>query len=459
MMSIATLRARGRRAGLLAALFWLAASGPGGALAGVFDPETFVLENGMPVVVIPNHRAPVVSHMVWYKAGAADEPRGKSGVAHFLEHLMFKGTEAVPNGQFSKIVARNGGRENAFTAWDYTGYFQNVAKDRLELVMKLEADRMVNLRLDNDDVLTERDVILEERRTRIDNGPAAQLREQTNAALFMNHPYGRPVIGWRHEIEALSREDALDWYRTYYAPNNAILVIAGDVTAAEIRPLAEKYYGAIPARQVPERVRPGEPVHHAPRQVTLESPQVQQPSWTRTYLAPSYRSGASEHVYALQVLAEILGGGATSRLYRGLVVDQGIAAAARAYYDPAAIDLSDFGFYLSPRPGGDAEDDLRTLEEALQALLADLLANGVTAQEVERAKQRLQAEAVYARDSLQAGARVLGASLASGRAVAEVEAWPELIGEVTVAQVNAAARAVFVPARSVTGLLLPKPTG
>ena len=335
------------------ALVCLAAAWPGGEVrAGVFDPQTFTLENGMQVVVIPNHRAPVVSHMVWYRAGAADEPPGKSGVAHFLEHLMFKGTEAVPDGEFAKTVARNGGQSNAFTSWDYTGYYQNVATERLELVMRLEADRMINLRLTEADALTERDVILEERRSRTDNNPGALLREQITATLYMNHPYGVPIIGWAHEAGALTRADALDWYRRYYAPNNAILVVAGDVTVEQIRPLAEAHYGVIPRRPVPPRARPVEPTHHAPRQVNLESPRVRQPSWTRNYLAPSYTRGASEHAYPLEVLTEILGGGTTSRLYRALVVDQGLAASAGVSYGPGSVDLSALAVYLSPRPVG-----------------------------------------------------------------------------------------------------------
>ena len=445
---------------MVLAFVCLAAAWPGGEVrAGVFDPQTFTLDNGMQVVVIPNHRAPVVSHMVWYRAGAADEPPGKSGVAHFLEHLMFKGTEAVPAGEFAKTVARNGGRSNAFTSWDYTGYFQNVAKDRLELVMRLEADRMINLRLTEADALTERDVILEERRSRTDNNPAALLREQITATLYMNHPYGVPIIGWAHETGALTRADALDWYRRYYAPNNAILVVAGDVTADQIRPLAEAHYGVIPRRPVPPRARPAEPTHHAPRQVVLESPRVRQPSWTRNYLAPSYTRGASEHAYPLEVLTEILGGGTTSRLYRALVVDQGLAASARVYYSPGSVDLSDLAVYLSPRPGAPARQSLDQLEAAFEAELAELLRNGVTEDEVARAKSRMQADAIYARDSLQTGARVLGQALTNGRTAEDVEAWPERIAAVTVEQVNAAARAVFVLKRSVTGRLLPKPSG
>ncbi len=233
------------------------------ANAAVFTPETFMLKNGMQVVVIQNHRVPVVSHMVWYRVGAADEGPGETGVAHFLEHLMFKGTPSYPDGEFSTIVARNGGQENAFTSYDYTGYYQTVARDRLELVMAMESDRMSNLVLSDEDISTERLVVLEERRSRTDNNPSAILNEQVNAALFLNYPYRDPVIGWENEIRELNRDAILGFYQRWYAPNNAILVVAGDITAYELRPLAEKYYVAVPRAYAPERVRPAEPPQRA----------------------------------------------------------------------------------------------------------------------------------------------------------------------------------------------------
>jgi zinc protease len=421
------------------------------AEAVVFDPETFTLDNGMQVVVVTNRRAPVVSHHVWYMVGSADSPLGKSGVAHFLEHLMFKGTDSLPPGEFSRIVARNGGNENAFTGPDYTGYFQTIAKDRLELVMRMEADRMANLVLDDDEVLRERSVVLEERSQRTDNDPGARLSEQLNATQFYHHPYRLPVIGWRHEMETYDREDALDFYRTWYAPNNAVLIVAGDIDAAELRPLAEKYYGAIPARPVPERVRVQEPPQEAPRAVVLSDPRVQQPSWLRSYLAPSFSAGASEHAYALEVLAEVLGGTSTSRLYRSLVIEQKLATSAGAYYRGGSLDLATFRVYATPRPGV----SLDQLEAAVDAELARLDGEPITLEEVERATRRLVAEAVYARDSLSTAVRSFGSALASGRTVTDVEAWPERIAAVTAAQVNAAEAYVFRPETSVTGRLLP----
>lgn len=424
------------------------------ARAEVFNPDSFTLENGLQVVVVENHRAPVVTHMIWYKVGSADEPPGKSGIAHFLEHLMFKGTETVPPGQFSEQVARVGGNENAFTTDDYTAYFQTVAVEHLELMMKLEADRMANLRLTDEIVLPERDVILEERRQRVENDPSSELQEVARATLFLHHPYGIPTIGWAHEIERLTTEDAIAFYDRWYAPNNAIVVISGDVTAEQVRPLAEKYYGAIPRRAVPERLRVQEPPPLAPRRVELASPRVQQPSWRRSYQAPSHNRGNTEHAYPLEVLAEILGGGPTSRLYRSLVVDQGVASGISAWYRPNAVDLTTFGIAAIPRPGRSVDE----LEAALEAELAALLADGVTEAEVAAAKTVLTAEAIKARDSLSGPARVIGAALATGRTLEDVEAWPDRIRAVTVDQIKAAARAVLVPAASVTAVLLPEET-
>ncbi len=427
---------------------------PAAAGAGVFNPASFTLSNGLEVVVIPNHRAPIAIQMVWYRVGAADEPAGKSGIAHFLEHLMFKGTKDVPPGEFSKIVARNGGQDNAFTSQDYTAYFQRVAKDRLELVMRLEADRMTNLVLSDAEVLPERDVVLEERRSRTDNSPGAQLYEHSRAALYMNHPYRVPVIGWKSEIKKLATADAIAFYRRHYAPNNAILIIAGDVTADEIRPLAEKYYGPIPRRTLAPRERVVEPDHRAARRVVLKSPLVRQPSWSRTYIAPSYTTAAGGEAYALQVLAEILGGGTTSRFYRSLVVEQAVAASASSWYSADGLDSGEFGVSGSPRPG----TEIDAVETAIVAQIARLLSDGVTADEVARAKRSLKAGAIYVRDSLRAGPNIFGRALTSGRTIEDVEAWPDRIGAVTAEQVNAAAKAVFREDRSVTSVLLPDST-
>jgi zinc protease len=427
------------------------------AHAEVFGPESFTLDNGLQVVVVNNARAPIVTHMIWYKVGAADEPRGKSGIAHFLEHLMFKGTDSLEPGEFSDIVARNGGRENAFTSNDYTAYYQTVAKDRLELMMTHEADRMENLVLTDEVVLPEREVILEERRSRIDNDPSSQLWEMARASLYLHHPYGTPVIGWENEMRGLTTQDALEFYDSWYAPNNAVLVISGDVTAEEVRPLAEATYGQVPRKEVPERVRVEEPQQWAGRRVEMTSAQAGQPSISIAYLAPGYRSAAQAGMparpYALQVLSEILGGN-TGRLYRSLVIEQGLAAGAGTSYDATSYDRTSYTFWASPRP----EVEVDAVERALRAEVETFLEEGVTAEEVEEAKARLTAEAIYARDNVSAPTRVIGAALSTGQTLADVEDWPNRIAGVTPEQVMDAARAVVDPTRSVTSVLRTEPT-
>jgi zinc protease len=428
---------------------------PSIANAVVFSPETFTLSNGMQVVVVPNHRVPVVTHMVWYKVGSADEADGKSGIAHFLEHLMFKGTKKMAPGEFSQILARNGGRENAFTSFDYTAYYQVVAVDRLDMVMAMEADRMTGLVLTKEIVEPERQVILEERRQRTDNKPSALLREHLNAAMFLNHPYRRPIIGWEREIRGLSVDDILGFYRQWYAPNNAVLVVAGDMTAEKLRPLAEKHYGKIPAVPRTPRMRPQEPPQRAERRITLRDKRVRQPTWSVSFLAPSHRSGATQHADALETLDAILGDGATSRLYRSLVVEKKIAVSAGTAYSPGGRGPTTFAFFASPKPGVSMD----TLEKAVRAEINHLLKNGVSAGETDRAKSRMLDDAIYARDSFRTGAQVLGRALAVGRTVADVESWPDRISAVTVEQINAAARAIFRMNRSVTSQLLPEEAG
>lgn len=426
-----------------------------GASASVFNPETFTLDNGMEVVVIPNHRAPVVSHWVWYRVGTADSPLGSSGLPHFLEHLMFKGTETIAPGEFSKIVARNGGNDNAVTSYDFTAYFQNIARDRLGLVMEMEADRMTNLVLTDREVLPERDVVIEERRSRVENEPAALLGEQLTASQFLHHPYRLPVIGWMHEMELYDLTSAVEFYNTWYAPNNAILIVAGDVTAAELRPLAESTYGQIERRDIPERVRTVEPPQLAERRIQMSHERVQEPSITRSYLAPSFNQDDKTMAYALEVLSELFGSGGTSRLYSALVVDQGLATGAGSYYRGTSLDATNFRIYAAPRPG----TDLDTLEAALDAQIELLVDDGVTEEELARVKKRMLAQAVYARDSLSSSVRAFGAALTTGLTVADVEAWPERISAVTADQILAAAKMVFQPTQSVTARLLPKLEG
>ena len=439
---------------ILAGLLLFAAVAVTPAAAQRFNAESFTLGNGLQVIVLPNHRVPAVTQMVWYKTGAADDPRGKSGIAHFLEHLMFKGTRANPGAAFSALIAQNGGRDNAFTTEDYTVFHETVAKDRLDLAMPLEADRMTGLVLDDAAVLPERDVILEERRMRIDNDPSALLREQVIAGLYLNASYHNPTIGWEHEMRGLGTADALAFYRDWYAPNNATLIVAGDVETAEVRVLAEHHFGPLAARSVPPRLRLEEPPHYAAIRLEMKSPRAAQPSWRRFYLAPSYRAGATQHVYALQILAEILAGSADSRLHKALVLDKKLALSVGAGYSPSALGLAEFGVYATPKPGVAIAD----IEAAVEAELHRLLEHGVEAEEVAQAARRMQASAIYSQDSLSGPANIVGTALAIGRSLDEVAAWPDKLGAVTPAEVAAAARAVLVERNSATGILLPERT-
>jgi len=433
---------------LLIALVGAAGVAPAGAEPQVAD---FTLGNGLEVVVVPDHRAPVVTHMIWYKVGGADETPGKSGLAHFLEHLMFKGTAQNPGNRFSQEVAAIGGQENAFTASDYTGFFQRVPREHLKEMMAFEADRITGLVLTDAVVRPELNVVLEEQNMRVANNPNGRLVEQMNAALYLNHPYGRPVIGWRPEIESLSRDEALAFYRRFYTPNNAIVVVAGDVTTEEVKADAEETYGKVaPRAEIVPRQRPREPVQEAPRTVTLADVRVEQPSLTRFYLVPSRTTAKPGESEALEVLAHVLGGGANSRLYRALVVEQGIALSAGANYSDTALDYGKFGVYGAPKPGKTLHD----VEAAIDAVLADVSEHGVTADELELAKNRLIADTIYAQDNQATLARLYGAALATGQTVDMVRNWPEAIRAVTADAVHQAARTWLDRRASVTGYLV-----
>lgn len=418
--------------------------------------EEFKLDNGMQVVVIPNTRAPVVTHMVFYRVGAADETPGVSGIAHFLEHLMFKSTKKIPTGEFSKIVSRLGGQDNAFTGHDATAYFQRIAKEHLSTVMEMEADRMVNLQLTENDVATERNVILEERRARIENSPSAILSEQMDATLYYSHPYGIPIIGWEHEIESLSRDDALTFYEHFYAPNNAILVVAGDVTGKEVLALAEKTYGKLPANPkiAAKRSRPQDPPHRSARRVDIADPRAGKASLHRDYVAPSSLGAKPGEAEALSLLATIVGDGPTSRLYKKLVIEDKIASSTDGGYWSTAVDSGKMTFYAVAADGV----DLKQVETGLDAVIEDVRQNGVTEAELKRAKAGEIAQYIYDSDSQSTLARRYGYELAVGRTIADIEAWPKTIETITVDDVKRAAQTYLDIRRSVTGTLVPATT-
>ena len=415
-------------------------------------PATFTLPNGLQVLVIQDHRTPVVTEMVWYKVGSADETPGKSGLAHFLEHLMFKGTAKHPAGEFSQTVLKVGGNENAFTSVDYTGYFQRVPRDQLPRMMEFEADRMTGLVLKHENVLPERDVVLEEYNMRIANNPDARLNEQIMAALYLNHPYQRPVIGWHQEIEKLSREDALAFYRRFYASNNAILVIAGDVTIDDVRPMVEATFGKVaPQPSIPaRRIRPQEPEPIAPRTVTLADARVEQPVVKRYYLVPSSTTAAAGESPALDVMAQLMGGGKNSYLNRALVVDHPLAVGASASYQSASLDATQFVLAAAPKAGVEFAE----IEQVFDKVISDIAQHPPAAEDLERVKTQLIAEAIYAQDNQATLARWYGGGLTTGSSVEDIRSWPDRIRAVTAEQVRAVAQKWLDKKRSVTGYLI-----
>ncbi|MDU9003034.1 M16 family metallopeptidase [Sedimentitalea todarodis] len=437
----------------LASVAALSAWGAGASAAETIEDTvtSFELDNGMQVVVIEDHRAPVLQQMVWYKAGSADEPVGASGVAHFLEHLLFKGTETLAPGEFSAVVAANGGQDNAFTSYDYTAYFQRVAADRLELMMQMESDRMTNLQLAEADILTERDVILEERNMRTENNPGALFNEQMSAAQYLNHRYGVPVIGWKHEMEELSLEDALSFYQTYYAPNNAILVVSGDADPDEVKRLAETYYGVIPANpDLPERIRSQEPPQTSARRLTFKDARVAQPYVSRSYLAPERDSGEQEKAAALVLLAEILGNGTTSYLTEKLQFERKLAVYTGAFYNATSLDDTTFDLVIVPSTGVSLAD----AEAALDETIVEFMRAGVDEEQLDRIKMQLRAAQIYSRDNVDGIANRYGRGLASGLTIEDVQAWPDILQAVSSDEIMAVARELFQPEASVTGWLM-----
>ncbi len=417
---------------------------------------TFTLSNGMEAVVIEDHRAPIATHMVWYRVGAADEAPGKSGIAHFLEHLMFNATDDIAPGDFSRIIESLGGNDNAFTSSDYTGYFQNIAVEHLELMMQMEADRMRDLVLTNAAVEVEREVVLAERNQRTDSDPASLFSEQRNAAQFMNHPYGIPIIGWRHEIETLDLEDAVSFYEQYYAPNNAILVVAGDVDPIEVEALANKHYGPLePSDGIVERARPQEPPHLSPRRLSFADPRVSNPYVIRTYIAPERNSGDQQDAAALLILSELLGGnGLTSVLGRKLQIEEQIAVSTSAFYSGTSLDPDTFGFVVIPNP----EVSLEDAEAALDEVIAEFLENGPDPAHLARIKSQVSAAQIYARDDMSGLARRYGTGLVIGLTVEDIAAWPDILAAVTADDILAVATTVLTPENSVTGWLLREDT-
>lgn len=415
--------------------------------------HAFTLDNGLEVVVVEDHRVPAVTQMVWYKVGAAEDPPGQAGTAHFLEHLMFKGTARLADGEFDRTVEANGGEFQAFTSIDATAFVENIAADRLDLVMGMESDRMVNLAPSEASVASERSVVMEERRQQVEGNPSGVFNERLRAALSPDSPEGRPTIGPEAEIAALSRDGAMAFYRAHYAPNNAILVVAGDVEAGEVRALAERHFGPIPAATLAGRAtRTPTPPGGDVAPVEVRDPRVPLSQLTRLYAAPLRQPGNQAEAAALVVLADLLGGErVTAIMQRELVGPNGIALGAAASYDATGLGQGEFALYLVPAPGVEPAD----AEAALDALLSRFLEDGPDAAEIERIRGRIRTQNVYRLDDVRGRANTIGQGLASGLTIADLEAWPDVLEKVTAADVAAAANDVLRHGTSVTGWLLP----
>ena len=415
-----------------------------------FRQQHHILENGLEIIVLENNRVPAIAHSIWYKVGSADEPNGKSGIAHFLEHLLFKGTDKLKPGEFSKTIARNGGKDNAFTSKNYTGYLQLIHKSKLELVMSLEANRMKNIKLVEKEFENEKPVVLEERYSRVDNNPSALLSEQINAALYMNHPYKRPVIGWEHEIKNLSLNDVMKFYDKFYAPNNAIIVICGDVKLDEVVRVAKKYFGSIKPSKIDERSWTNEPTQHAPRGVVLMSKNTAIPVFKRHYLVPTYTKSKKESI-ALQVFTEIFGNSSTGMLFDEFVKNKKIATSAAAYYYPDGFGDTSFTISIVPKKG----ITLNKIESELNIYLKEIKEKVVNKDELKSTKKRLVNETIFAQDSLYMGMRIFGSSLSTGYSLKNIIDWSSDIQKVSLDDIQNILSKIFDPNKSVTGLLLP----
>lgn len=404
-----------------------------------FNYQHFTLSNGLEVIIMPNTRAPVVYHALWYKVGSADSPSDKSGLAHFLEHLMFKGSQKFPKDAYKRTINDLGGSQNANTNWDRTAFFVTIAKEYLPIVMEMEADRMQNLVFIPDSVEKEKEVVLQERRSTSDSDPGELLAEAANASFFWEHPYGKPMIGFEEDIQGYTPEDAKAFYTKWYHPNNAILVIAGDVTVDSVKPLIEKYYGKIPKVEIPKRERPLEPDHRgATAKVEMRSPQLGS-SFQRIYRAPNRRTANIRAEAVLTLLEDILGDSTFGRLTKNLVENQNIAqyAAARYtgfYYDP-------YSFIVTASPSNPS--DLVQLEASVESEIRRLITDGVTEEELAKAKEQWKFSTRYRLDSLVGLADYFGENLAVGYGLKDLETWLDTLQKVTTEDIQHAAQDVL----------------
>ena len=416
----------------------------------LFDAKQFKLKNGLQVIVIENSRAPVVSQMIWYNVGSIDEKFGKSGLAHFLEHLMFKGTKKYPNGFYSKYISKNGGTENAFTSFDYTAYYQIVPTEHLEKIVELEADRMTNLTLTDQQVETEKKVILEERYQRIDSKPSAILDESIRKSLFPNHTYGTPIIGWEHEIKALTIDDVRKFYNDYYNPKNAILIFSGDVSLKKAKEYSEKYFGKIKVKNQINinRIKLNDPVLRTNIRINYDDENVKQKIWKRSFKTSSYKESIKNGI-ALDLGLKILTGGSTSILYRELVEKKKLVSSIGGYYQGMSRDKATVNFYAIPNENV----EISNLEKQIYEIMKKSVVNGITEDRFILQKKKYEHESIYLRDSIFQPAQIVGEALSIGIALEEIESWDEFLNEITIEDVKNELKKFIKNNNYVTGLL------
>jgi zinc protease len=406
------------------------------------------LDNGLRVLLQEDHRSPIVSFQMWYRVGSRNERRGATGIAHFLEHLMFKGTPTYGQGQFARLVEQNGGQDNAFTTQDVTSYYVNIAADKIDLVIDLESDRMHNLKLDAKDIASEREVVIEERRTRTEDDPGGFLGEEVSSIAFKNHPYGAPIIGWMEDIKRITPEEIRAFYKTYYMPNNAILVAVGDFKAPEVLAKIRAKFGRIPKGPPPPPVLAVEPAQNGERRVTVGK-QAQLPIVYVGYHVPNQKS---PDAFALEMLSSILSEGRASRLYKRLVYERQLALEAGGDYNYFAVDPNLFWFWGTPMPGQTPE----SMEKALLAEMETLKTEPVTDEELQRAKNQVEATFVFQEDSIHRRASLLARFELIG-GYADKDRFVERLRAVTAADVQRVARTYFSDDKKNVGVLLPRP--
>ena len=419
------------------------------AEAKIFDMTEFYLKNGLQVIVIPNHKAPIVRQMVWYKVGSVDEAMGKGGTAHLLEHLMFRGTKKVKDSKFNSIVAQNGGDSNAFTAQDFTSYYETMDVGRLELAMALEADRMENLDFSKKSFKKERDIVFQERMQVVENNPSAYFGEALRRVLWQQHPYARSISGTPEEIMKLNKDDVMAFYESYYAPNNAILVLSGDIEPQVAKVLAEKYFGEIEPRKVGLKADFPKLDKQFEARLEMKLPQIKSERMVKLYVAPSINVD-KEFVYPLMVLAAYLGEGETSKLYKKLVLEEKSALGVSVSYDYTSRSLGGLSVSATPKEGVDTKTFEKTLNKALKQAVAE-----INIEEIEKTKNKMLAGQVYLRDNPNDAAYIVGAMAAAGMSVEDIENHAENIRKVSAAEVRQAAQKLFGGAINVTGVIKP----